>query len=283
MKRIALLLVGALVAACASETTTEDGTTGDTGETGQDLSVGVTCTHANMATSTCQQMRATMLAAAKDPARHDVLERGLTWVDANVMYSQTHAYKGFRSDCSGFVSMAWGEGSALTTAGFAPYDNSVSRALSGYSQLLPGDALNKHPREHIFLFGAWADAAHSQMIILEESHSGAPAMMKVVASSYFDSFTPIRSKSLGSTNAGSGGADPGSGGADPGSGSGSGAGSGSGSGAGSGGGDACNGDGDCNPGNDGSGMICVSHVCKPGCHTNAQCPGSETCHSGTCR
>ncbi len=281
MKRIALLLSATLMAACAAETS-NDATTGDTGETGEDLTAGVTCTHANISTSACQQMRTAVLDGAKDPARHTALTRGLAWVDANVMYSQTHAYKGFRQDCSGFVSMAWGEGSALTTAGFAPYDTAASRSLSGYSQLLPGDALNKHPRGHMFMFGAWANAGHSEMVILEESHSGTPAMMKIVGSSYFNSFTPIRGKSFGSTNAGAGGADPGAdpGSAEPGS---SDPGAGSSSGGGGGGGTACNGDGDCNPGNDGSGMICVSNVCEPGCHTSAQCPGNETCHSGACK
>ena len=46
---------------------------------------------------------------------------------------------------------------------------------------------------------------------------------------------------------------------------------------------ACRSDGDCSPGDDGSGQICVSSKCIAGCHTNAQCPGSETCHAGTCR
>lgn len=45
----------------------------------------------------------------------------------------------------------------------------------------------------------------------------------------------------------------------------------------------CAGDGACNPGNGGSGLICVSGTCTPGCHTNAQCPGTTTCQSGTCR
>lgn len=44
----------------------------------------------------------------------------------------------------------------------------------------------------------------------------------------------------------------------------------------------CTGDGTCNPGNDGSGQICSGGVCVPGCHTNAQCPGSTTCQSGQC-
>jgi len=48
-------------------------------------------------------------------------------------------------------------------------------------------------------------------------------------------------------------------------------------------GKACSSDGQCNPGNDGSGLICTAHVCVPGCHTNAQCGGNTTCVSGQCR
>jgi hypothetical protein len=50
-----------------------------------------------------------------------------------------------------------------------------------------------------------------------------------------------------------------------------------------GGGAPCKSDGDCNPGNDGAGMICTSSQCVPGCHSNAQCPGVTTCVSGTCQ
>lgn len=40
----------------------------------------------------------------------------------------------------------------------------------------------------------------------------------------------------------------------------------------------CTNDGECNPGDDGSGMICgPSDTCIPGCHSDAQCPGDETC------
>ena len=51
---------------------------------------------------------------------------------------------------------------------------------------------------------------------------------------------------------------------------------------GSSGGAACSSDGACNPGNDGSGLICVSHQCVPGCHSDAQCPGTSTCQGGQC-
>lgn len=46
---------------------------------------------------------------------------------------------------------------------------------------------------------------------------------------------------------------------------------------------ACTGDGQCNPGNDGSGEICTAGHCTPGCHSNAQCPGSTQCTAGQCQ
>ena len=41
----------------------------------------------------------------------------------------------------------------------------------------------------------------------------------------------------------------------------------------------CTSDGECNPGDDGSGLICgaTTHTCIPGCHSDAQCPGDTTC------
>ncbi|MBX3259057.1 MAG: D-alanyl-D-alanine carboxypeptidase family protein [Labilithrix sp.] len=51
----------------------------------------------------------------------------------------------------------------------------------------------------------------------------------------------------------------------------------------SGGGVACTSDGQCNPGNDGSGMICTGGQCVDGCRTNAQCPGTTRCVSGFCQ
>jgi hypothetical protein len=49
------------------------------------------------------------------------------------------------------------------------------------------------------------------------------------------------------------------------------------------GGGACANDGDCNPGSDGSGMICQSGTCVPGCHHSYQCPGAQRCVSGECQ
>ncbi|MCC6662334.1 MAG: hypothetical protein IT375_01260 [Polyangiaceae bacterium] len=93
----------------------------------------------------------------------------------------------------------------------------------------------------------------------------------------------------GSSGGGGTGGSGGSGGSAGGAGSGSSGGSGGSSGGGSGGsgsgggGQKCTSDGACNPGNDGSGKICVGGVCVPGCKTNAQCPGVTTCKSGQCQ
>jgi 3D (Asp-Asp-Asp) domain-containing protein len=48
-------------------------------------------------------------------------------------------------------------------------------------------------------------------------------------------------------------------------------------------GNVCSSDGDCNPGDNGSGLICKSGKCVDGCRTDAQCPGVTTCESGLCR
>ncbi len=45
----------------------------------------------------------------------------------------------------------------------------------------------------------------------------------------------------------------------------------------------CATDGDCNPGSDGAGLICVQSACVPGCHHDAQCPGNTSCVSGNCK
>ena len=46
---------------------------------------------------------------------------------------------------------------------------------------------------------------------------------------------------------------------------------------------ACGRDGDCNPGNDGSGEICEGGRCVAGCRYDSHCPGVTRCVAGTCR
>jgi hypothetical protein len=131
-----------------------------------------------------------------------IVSRGMEWVDADLHYCQaaqgdvdydsscwawegsSHrcdresnaAWNAYRSDCSGFVTYAWGlppvGDGGYVTSDFAPYDNSFSHTIDG-SQLQPGDALNKTPDEHIILFKQWVSVGHSA-VFMEEPGCSAP-------------------------------------------------------------------------------------------------------------
>ena len=47
--------------------------------------------------------------------RPPTLARGMAWINAGVPYSQTRYYAGYRTDCSGFVSMCWALPSSYNT------------------------------------------------------------------------------------------------------------------------------------------------------------------------
>ena len=105
-----------------------------------------------------------------------VLARARHWVEQDVPYSQSHAWKDdatgghYRQDCSGFVSMAWQLRSSLTTRSLP----SVANRLSSFSQLEAGDALN-YPAAHALLFGGWTNRAKGDFVYYSESRSGRPA------------------------------------------------------------------------------------------------------------
>jgi uncharacterized membrane protein YgcG len=125
-----------------------------------------------------------------------IVSRGMEWVNADLHYCQAahddvdgdsscwawegsshrcdresnSAWNAYRSDCSGFVTWAWGlppvgDGGYVTSE-FAPYDSSFSHTISG-SSLQPGDALNKTPDEHIILFKQWVSVGHSAVFMEE--------------------------------------------------------------------------------------------------------------------
>lgn len=105
----------------------------------------------------------------------DVLSRADQWVTAKLLYCQSAnhqpdydtscssvcnrennpAWDPYRSDCSGFISWAWGlPAPGRVTSEFAPFDTSVSHTIQGID-LLPGDALNLNAGGHIILFVQW--------------------------------------------------------------------------------------------------------------------------------
>ena len=95
-------------------------------------------------------------------ARSTMISRGQSWVDKHVPYNQQGSYDGYRTDCSGFVSMCW----ELARPGLTTFTmHTVSHNITK-NDLQPGDALNCDSR-HINLFAGWADSGKTQYIAME--------------------------------------------------------------------------------------------------------------------
>jgi len=112
--------------------------------------------------------RTTMIAAAK------------VWVDNHVPYNQGATYQGYREDCSGYVSMAWGTSKPGYTTFTMPQ---ISHEIAK-DDLQPGDVL-LCTSEHVVLFGGWSDAAHSQYLAFEETRPGEGTVSRVTPYPYW--------------------------------------------------------------------------------------------------
>ena len=152
-----------------------------------------------------------------------ILSRADEWVTAKLLYCQAANHEAdedpscpstctrtdntewdpYRSDCSGFVSWAWGLAApGRTTSEFAPADTTVSFAIDG-ADLQPGDALNI-PGDHIILFTSWQTVGSVANFYEEPGCSATPNYAHAFSSSvtitgqsvYVDyegkSFTAIR-------------------------------------------------------------------------------------------
>jgi hypothetical protein len=152
----------------------------------------------------------TAAAAAPTITRNQAIARAATWVNARpvVPYSQTHYFytntvywgdaaghnpAGWREDCSGFVSRAWGIASPGLTTATLP---SVTTRIA-WSSLQPGDALLRYDAtaHHVALFVKWDDAAHTRFTLWEEANDVDDTTVDVgvtLTNSYWSTFTPIR-------------------------------------------------------------------------------------------
>lgn len=264
------LLAAFALPACASEATVDDG---DTGET-----------EAAISTTSCALARQSILGKATG-GRKIAIERAFGWFDSQVPYSQSAYRAGYRTDCSGFISMAWQLGTSYSTADFIS-GGAKSSLIGSYSNLAPGDALvhRSGGSGHIVLFLGWNDSSHSAACVLEEASTALDMQLRgrTTSSLQAGGYKAVRADSLKSTGSVPAGSDdpnndeqaPGNDNDDN---------KDTGAASGTGGGQKCSGTGDCNPGNDGAGLICVAGTCKPGCLSSVQCPGSKSCVGGQCR
>ncbi|MFG2889154.1 hypothetical protein [Streptomyces sp. NPDC048248] len=99
--------------------------------------------------------------------RKAIIDRAMERVEHRIGYSQSATTNGYRDDCSGFVSAAWGlEPPGLNTYGLM--GNDTAHVITK-DDLQPGDALIAG--DHTVIFGGWADDSHTKYVALEDNGS----------------------------------------------------------------------------------------------------------------
>ncbi|MER7757155.1 peptidoglycan-binding protein [Kitasatospora sp. NPDC097643] len=113
-------------------------------------------------------------AVARPATRAQIIQRAQSWVDQRVPYGMGRYWSdGYRQDCSGFVSMAWGLGSSQTTWTLPNFAERIAKA-----DLQPGDVLiynnpaNPQAGSHVTLFGGWTDATRTRYLAYEQTSPG---------------------------------------------------------------------------------------------------------------
>lgn len=144
----------------------------------------------------CSMTRAQILASASS-GRREAVERGFAWLDDDVPYSQSASHDGYRTDCSGFVSMCWDMGRSSNTASL--YAGDGNTRLGSYDDLVVADALVK--QGHVVLFLGWNDDAHEGACVLEQASTASDMQFRVrtTASLKAGGYKAIRSDTLTDT------------------------------------------------------------------------------------
>lgn len=138
--------------------------------------------------------------------RSEILARSRTWISARVPYSQSdcfgNKYGAYRTDCSGFVSMAWGLRISYTTHILEQVAHRID-----WEDLRPGDALNDR-ENHVALFIGWADAAKTRPIVREQAGpDGSKPVQRVWSASTARRYVPLRYNNLVESGVASTGSD----------------------------------------------------------------------------
>jgi|GEM_PF-1213307 len=123
-----------------------------------------------------------ILARAPNDERLWALAIAHRWIDLGVTYDRGRTFEGYRRDCSGFVSMAWGlPKPGPATAMMEPFSNHPDTFEIPVGDLIAGDALNRRTRRqvagggtigHIRLFGGWINQAEGTHCILDYYSTG---------------------------------------------------------------------------------------------------------------
>ncbi|AOR34090.1 hypothetical protein BFF78_26265 [Streptomyces fodineus] len=103
--------------------------------------------------------------------RTKIINRAKVWVTAQVPYSMSAYWSdGYRQDCSGYVSMAWGLPSNEWTGSLDQFGVKITK-----NDLQPGDILlyhnpdNPEQGSHVVIFGGWTDYTHTYYTVYEQT------------------------------------------------------------------------------------------------------------------
>jgi hypothetical protein len=118
--------------------------------------------------------------------RDAVLVRAQTWIDSPVPYSQLSSFGGYRTDCSGYVSMCWQTGTSWNTRTFYKVSHPIT-----LEQLMPGDALLR-TGYHIRLFYGWVDAERTRYVAYEQTGPWTMSSIKSIADDLAFGYIPYR-------------------------------------------------------------------------------------------
>ncbi|MEU8923552.1 peptidoglycan-binding protein [Kitasatospora sp. NPDC048545] len=142
---------------------------------------------------------------AQPVTRAQIIRRAQSWVDQSVPYGMGHYWSdGYRQDCSGFVSMAWGLGSSQTTWTLPDFAERI-----GKDDLQPGDVLiHNDPADpqagsHVTIFGGWTDSSRTRYVAYEQTSPG--TRKRVTPYAYWNdsgSYVPYRYTGLSGSSDG---------------------------------------------------------------------------------
>jgi hypothetical protein len=127
--------------------------------------------------------------------RRQILARAEHWVGQHVSYNQGLWHEGYRTDCSGYVSMCWGLRDSMVTSTMPQIAHRIAK-----EDLRAGDVLLNTDVEtgHVILFDRWADYAHNSYVGFELCPQG--TLHHVIPYPYYSGFgeyEPYRYNSVG--------------------------------------------------------------------------------------
>ena len=122
--------------------------------------------------------------------RNQVIARAQVWIDNAIPYSQRAYFQGYRTDCSGFASMAWGTGTSWTTSTM----HNIAFPIPG-DQLNPGDAMLRSG-SHVRIFYRWLDAGHTYYVAYEQTTPTTICSVHSFAEDVGYGYVPYRYKNI---------------------------------------------------------------------------------------